>query len=328
MRVRAAEERLEILHRQGHVGGGVYRSLGQEAGAVGAAYALRRRSDGTGDVLAQTIRATGALFLFGGTPLEYFRQYTARGTGPTEGKEANVHFTDFDRGFVGPVSPLGTMVGVMAGITLSFRMRGEDRVGAVFYGDGASSTGAWHEGLNFAAVRRCPMILLVEANQWAFSTPTARQTRIDSFVERAPAYGIHGDSVDGTDVLEVYEAVRAAGRRAREGGGTQLVELRYYRRLGHAQHDPQDYVDPEELRRWEARDPIDRYRRHLLEGGHATEAQLDDRTERIRREMHDAAEQAVHEPAPPAESALGGVYTDAEARAPWTRAGAEAVRRV
>jgi len=328
VRVRAAEERLEILHRQGHVGGGVYRSLGQEAGAVGAAYALRRRSDGTGDVLAQTIRATGALFLFGGTPLEYFRQYTARGTGPTEGKEANVHFTDFDRGFVGPVSPLGTMVGVMAGITLSFRMRGEDRVGAVFYGDGASSTGAWHEGLNFAAVRRCPMILLVEANQWAFSTPTARQTRIDSFVERAPAYGIHGDSVDGTDVLEVYEAVRAAGRRAREGGGTQLVELRYYRRLGHAQHDPQDYVDPEELRRWEARDPIDRYRRHLLEGGHATEAQLDDRTERIRREMHDAAEQAVHEPAPPAESALGGVYTDAEARAPWTRAGAEAVRRV
>lgn len=319
VRVRLAEERLELLHRQGHVGGGVYRSLGQEAGAVGAAYALRRRTDGTGDMLAQTIRAAGALFLFGGTPLEYFRQYTARGTGPTGGKEANVHFTDFRRGFVGPVSPLGTMVEVMAGITLSFRIRGEDRVGIVFYGDGATSTGAWHEGLNLAAVQRCPMILVVEANQWAFSTPTARQTRVDSFVEKAPAYGVPGVSVDGNDVLAVYEAVREAAARSREGGGTQLVELRYFRRLGHAQHDPQDYVDPDELRTWEERDPLTRYRTLLLEREVAAEAELDERVGAIGQEIQEAASRAVSEPPPDPRTALGDVYTDVSIPDPWTR---------
>jgi pyruvate dehydrogenase E1 component alpha subunit/2-oxoisovalerate dehydrogenase E1 component alpha subunit len=305
----------------------VYRSLGQEAGAVGAAYALRRRTDGTGDVLAQTIRATGALFLFGGTPLEYFRQYTARGTGPTFGKEANVHFTDYDRGFVGPVSPLGTMVEIMAGITLSFRLRGEDRVGMVFYGDGASSTGAWHEGLNFAAVQRCPMILMVEANQWAFSTPTSRQTRVESFVEKAPAYGVTGVSVDGTDVLEVHDAVRTAAERARSGDGTQLVELRYFRRLGHAQHDPQDYVDPATIRAWEEKDPVDRYVAHVVSRGWASEEELVERRARIHEEIREAAQQAVGEPGPEPAAALEGVYTDVEVPAPWTRA-AGAVRRV
>ena len=123
---RAAEERLETLQKQGHVTGGLYRSLGQEAGAVGAAFALRRRDDGTGDFLAPTIRAAGALFLFGGELIDFFRQYMARGTSPTRGREANVHWFDFQKGFVGPVSPLGTMIEVMAGITLSFRLRGED----------------------------------------------------------------------------------------------------------------------------------------------------------------------------------------------------------
>ena len=175
---RAAEERLELLQKQGHVTGGLYRSLGQEAGAVGAATALRRRADGTGDFLAPTVRAAGALFAFGGEPVDFFRQYMARATGPTKGRDANVHWVDYQKGFVGPVSPLGIMLEVMAGITLSFNLRGEDRVGMVFYGDGASSTGAWHEGLNFAAVQRCPLILMVEANEWAFSSPTAKNTRV------------------------------------------------------------------------------------------------------------------------------------------------------
>ncbi|MBW3534208.1 MAG: thiamine pyrophosphate-dependent dehydrogenase E1 component subunit alpha [Gemmatimonadetes bacterium] len=316
---RAAEERLEILLRQGHVKGGVYRSLGQEAGAVGAAFPLRRRTDGTGDVLAQTIRATGAVFLFGGTPLEYFRQYLARATSPTGGREANVHWTDFQRGLVGPVSPLGTMVEVMAGITLSFRMRGEDRVGMVFYGDGASSTGAWHESLNFAAVQRCPLILMVEHNQWAFSTPTTKQTRVESFTEKAPGYGIGAESVDGTDVLAVYEAVGRAAEAARGGEGTRMVELRYYRRKGHAQHDAQEYVDPQELAKWEARDPIDQFRRRMLEEGWATEDEIAALEEEALRVVGEAADQAIEEPAPRAEEALENVYADVRTPVPWTR---------
>lgn len=319
VRAREAEERLETLHRQGHVGGGVYRSLGQEAGSVGAAWALRRRTDGTGDVLAQTVRATGAVFLFGGTPLEFFRQYLARRTGPTGGKEANVHWTDFDRGLLGPVSPLGTMVTVMAGVTLSFRMRGEPRVGAVFYGDGASSTGAWHEGLGVAAARRCPLILLVEANRWAFSTPTRKQTRVESFADKAVAYGIRGASVDGNDVLATYEAVRAAAARARGGEGPELVELRTYRRKGHAQHDDQGYVDPTELRKWEEKDPVDRYRGRLLAAGLADAEELNARRAAIRKEMRFAAEQAVAEPVPEGVAALERVYTNVRTPRPWTR---------
>ena len=207
----------------------------------------------------------------------------------------------------------------MAGITLSFRLRGEDRVGAVFYGDGASSTGAWHEGLGVAAAERCPLILMVEANRWAFSTPTEKQTRVGSFTEKAAAYGVEADSVDGTDVLAVYDAVREAAARARAGGGPQMVELRYYRRLGHAQHDPQDYVDPEELSAWAERDPIRRFTEWLAREGHADPDALETRRKAVHEEIHQAAEQAVREPRPEGPSALDDVYVGLTVEAPWTR---------
>lgn len=319
VRARAAEERLEVLFKQGHIGGGLYRSLGQEGASVGAAFALRRRQDGSGDVIAHTIRDTGALFLFGGTPGEYFRQYLARGTSPTRGKEANVHWTDLQRGFVGPVSPLGTMVGVMAGMTLSFKIRGQDRVGMVFYGDGASSTGAWHEGLNFAAVQECPMVLVVTANGYAFSTPTRKQTRASSFSLRAQGYGIAGESVDGNDVLAVHEAARRSVERARNGGGVTLLELRTYRRKGHAQHDPQEYVPRGEIRVWEARDPVSRFRERILKEEGINRETLQTVEAEAEVEMREEAERALADPFPPGEEALDGVYTDTHVAPHWTR---------
>lgn len=319
VRARAAEERLEVLFRQGHIGGGLYRSLGQEGASVGAAYALRRRADASGDVIAHTIRDTGALFLFGGTPGEYFRQYLARGTSPTRGREANVHWTDFRRGFVGPVSPLGTMVGVMAGITLAFKIRGDPRVGMVFYGDGASSTGAWHEGVNLAGTLGCPMIVVVTANGYAFSTPTWKQTRAAAFSLKALAYGVAGESVDGNDVLAVYEAAHRSVDRARDGRGVTLLELRTYRRKGHAQHDPQDYVPPEEIRAWEARDPVLLFRGRLLREGWAGEDELERLEEAAEAEMREEAEKAVEEPYPSGEETLEGVYTDLPTQPHWTR---------
>ena len=317
---RAAEERLDVLQRQGHLNGGLYRSLGQEAGAVGAAYALRRRSDGTGDFLVPTVRAAGALFVFGAELVDFFRQNLARGTGPTRGREGKMYWVDLSKGFVGPVSPLGTMLGVMAGITLSFRLRGEERVGMVFYGDGAASTGAWHEGLNFAAVQQCPLLLIVESNQWAFSTPTAKNTRVSSFTEKASGYGIAAEAVDGTDVLAVFDAVRRAAALARAGNGVRMVELRYFRRLGHAQHDPQEYVDPEVISEWEGRDPIDLFRGRMLFNDWATEEELNrlevDAFERCRV----AAERAMAEPLPPRPHAVDHVYSDVALPHPWTRA--------
>jgi len=317
---RAAEERLEMLHEQGHVVGDLYRSLGQEAGAVGAAFALRRRTDGTGDILAPTIRATGALFLFGGELLDFFRQNMGRATSPTRGRETTVHWFDFEKGFVGPVSPLGTMVEVMAGITMSFRLRGEERIGLVFCGDGESSTGAWHEGLNFAAAQRCPMILVVEHNQWAFSTPTAQNTRVNSFIEKGPGYGIGSESVDGTDVLSVFDVVRRAATRVRSGQGTRMVELRYFRRKGHVDHDSQEYVEPAVIAEWEKKDPITLYRARMIENDWASDEELvaieAEEFERCRA----AAEQAVGEALPEASDAVLDVYTGADAPRPWTRA--------
>lgn len=316
---RSAEERLEVLQRQGRIEGGLYRSLGQEAIGVGTAYALRRRSDGTGDVLGHSIRNVGALFLFGASPEDYFRQYMARGTAPTGGRDGNVHWSDFERGLVGPVSPLGTMVGVLAGVTLSFRMRGEDRVGLVYYGDGATSTGAWHEGMNFAAVRRCPLIVVVEANRYAFSTPTWKQTAAASFADKATGYGIPGRSVDGNDVLAVYEATREAARHARAGDGPYLLELRTYRRKGHAQHDNQEYVPDGEIEAWEERDPIDRLRCRILENEWATVERLDEVEDEVAERVARAAETVVEEPPPVPESALERVYPEGPVATPWTR---------
>ena len=192
-------------------------------------------------------------------------------------------------------------------------------MGLVFCGDGATSTGAWHEGLNFAAAQRCPMVLMVEANQWAFSTPTRKNTRVESFTQKASGYGLHAESVDGTDVLDVYEGTKRAVDRARAGEGAGMVEMRYYRRKGHAQHDNQEYVDPAELKAWEDRDPIKRFAERLLSEGWATQDRLDALCASAEDEIRFADEQAVGEPTPEGVHALDAVYTARRAETPWTR---------
>src|SRR5687768_4304918 len=207
---RALEERLVTLFRQSKVVGGLFRSLGQEGESVASAYALRRRTDGSGDVLSPLIRNLGSMLVMGAKPVEVIRQYMAKGDSPTGGKELNIHFADYQRGFIGQISPLGDMVPVLAGVTLTFKQRAQDRVGMVYVGDGTTSTGAFHEGVNFAAVQRCPLVVIVENNQFAYSTPTRLQTAAASFVDKAPGYGIAGVQVDGNDVLAVYGAGREA----------------------------------------------------------------------------------------------------------------------
>src|SRR5450755_1933664 len=170
---RSLEERLVNLYRQTKVVGGLFRSLGQEADAVGSAFALDRTK---GDILSPLIRNLGSMLVQGAQPLEIIRQYMAKGDSPTRGRELNIHFGDTVRGFVGQISHLGDMILVMAGVTLSFKLRGEKRVGMVYVGDGATSTGAFHEGINFAAVQRCPLVVVIENNGYAYSTPTSKQT--------------------------------------------------------------------------------------------------------------------------------------------------------
>ncbi|HEY6059326.1 MAG TPA: thiamine pyrophosphate-dependent enzyme, partial [Gemmatimonadales bacterium] len=183
---RVLEERLVALYRQSKVIGGLFRSLGQEGEAVAAAYALERGRHR--DILSPLIRNLGALLVMGARPIEILRQYMAKAESPTGGRELNLHFNDLEKGYLGQISHLGDMVPVMAGITLTFKMRGEPRIGLVFVGDGATSTGAFHEGLNFAAVQRCPLVVIGEYNHWAYSTPPEKQFAVQDLADKAKGY--------------------------------------------------------------------------------------------------------------------------------------------
>jgi len=304
---RTLEERLTALYRQTKVVGGLFRSLGQEACAVGSAFALERR-----DVMAPLIRNLGSMLVKGAEPVEILRQYMAKGDSPTRGRELNIHFGDVvERNFIGQISHLGDMVPVMAGVTLTFRMRGEDRVGLVYVGDGATSTGAFHEGVNFAAVQRCPLVVVIENNGYAYSTPTSRQCAAERLIDKARGYGVFGMRADGNDVLEVYRATRDAVERARGGGGVSMLEFMTYRRKGHAEHDSQSYVPDGEVERWErTNDPIDRYARRLIvEFGFPT-ADVGAIDDEVRLTVDAATEIAEQSPVCDGPDALRGVYAD------------------
>jgi len=316
---RSLEERLVNLYRQTKVVGGLFRSLGQEADAVGSAYALDRSK---GDVLSPLIRNLGSMLVQGAKPNEIIKQYMAKGDSPTRGRELNIHYGDLVRGFIGQISHLGDMVPVMAGVTLAFKMRKEDRVGLVYVGDGATSTGAFHEGINFAAVQRCPLVVIVENNGYAYSTPLTKQTAAKQLVDKAIGYGIAGEQADGNDVIATYEVTKRAVDRARSGGGVTLIELITYRRKGHAEHDNQSYVPPGEIDRWATEnDPIDRYVKVLLDEGF-DKAALDAIDARVKEEIDRATDEAESSPMPDPTDALTGVYADPPAVVPlWFRAG-------
>jgi len=316
---RQVEQALANLYRQNKILGGLYRSLGQEATAVGSAFALRRATDGTGDVVAPAIRNLGALFVMGAAPVDVMMQYMAKAGSPTRGREQNLHFTDLDRGWIGLISHLGIMIEVMSGVALSFRLRGTDRVALTWTGDGAASTGAFHEGFNLAAVQRAPLVVIVENNGYAYSTPTRRQTAAESFVVRAPAYGVYADECDGNDVLAVYEMTRKAVAHARSGRGAALLEVKTYRRLGHAEHDDQRYVPPGELEAWQARDPITSFEEGAVSAGWLQERDLERVRTKVLKEVDAARETAEASPLPGAEEALAETLGGEHARLPWTR---------
>ncbi len=303
---RTLEERLTALYKQSKVIGGLFRSLGQEGESVASAYALERGRHK--DFLSPLIRNLGSLLVMGAEPIQILRQYMAKDQSPTRGRELNVHFGDLERGYLGQISHLGDMVPVMAGVTLTFKLRGEARVGLVYVGDGATSTGAFHEGINFAAVQKCPLVVIGEYNHWAYSTPPEKQFAVKDLADRVKGYGVPAVTVDGNDVIAVYEATKYAVNRARAGKGVHFIEVKTYRRKGHAEHDDQHYVPAPELAEWAKNDPVDRFAGRLLESGWAAEADLKDIDDDVKDEIDRATDACVNEPLPPPESALDAVY--------------------
>src|ERR1700727_319230 len=235
---RQLEERMVRLFRQNKIVGGLYSSLGQEAVSVGTCYALEKK-----DWIAPMIRNIEALLVKGVPPRDIFTQHMAKYTSPTQGKDGTSHFGDLKvRHIVSPISMLGDLIPVMTGVAMAGRYLGQKIVAMTWIGDGGSSTGVFHEGLNFAATQKAPFVLILENNGWAYSTPVKRQVPVKDLADRAKSYGIASYIVDGNDVVAVYTTTKEAVDRARAGEGPILIEAKSMRIRGHAQHDPAENV--------------------------------------------------------------------------------------
>src|SRR3989449_9816190 len=215
---RTLEERLTALYRQSKVVGGLFRSLGQEGESVGSAYALDRGRNR--DFLSPLIRNLGSMLVMGAEPVQILRQYMAKAESPTRGRELNIHFGDLERGYLGQISHRGDMIPVMAGVALTFKLRAEPRVALVYIGDGGMSTRTFHQGINFAAVQRLPLVVIAEYNCWAYSTPPAKQFATAHLADRVRGYGVPAATADGNDGLAGDEATALAAGVAdpRQGG--------------------------------------------------------------------------------------------------------------
>lgn len=292
------------LKRQAKLTGGVFTSLGQEATAVGTAFALEEQ-----DFIAPLIRDIGACFVKGILPRTILAQYLGKANAPSRAADVQFHFADLEKGFVGPISHLGDMIPVMTGVLLAARMKKESRVAAAYIGEGASSTGAFHEGVNFAAVQKLPLITIIENNGYAYSTPTRNQCAAANFVDKAVGYGILGLQVDGNDIVDCYETMKRAVEHARTGGGAVLIEALTYRRKGHAEHDNQSYVPAGEIDFWaQNNDPVNRFEKFLTDEKIASNRELKSVAAEIEKYLQAELEVADAAPNPAPESAAYDVF--------------------
>jgi TPP-dependent pyruvate/acetoin dehydrogenase alpha subunit len=304
---RRMETALENLYKQGKVVGGVYFGLGQEGCSCASAYAL-----GKDDWMGPMIRNQGALLVRGFAPRDIMMQYMAKSGSPTRGRDTTSHFGDLGRrNVVAPISMLGDLIPVLAGVALGARLQGKNIATMTWIGDGGQSTGVTYEGLNFAAVQNLGLVLIVENNLWGYSTPSDMQFRVKDLAERAIAYGIPGVIVDGTDACQVYDACHEACERARRGEGPTLIEAKMMRMKGHAIHDAADYVPKPLFEYWRKRDPITRLEDYLLSKKKWLTADENAKlVADVERQLEGEREFAVNSPMPGPESAEGGVYCE------------------
>jgi TPP-dependent pyruvate/acetoin dehydrogenase alpha subunit len=304
---RKMETALENLYKQGKVVGGVYFGLGQEACSCASAYALEKD-----DWLGPMIRNQGSMLVRGFSPRDIMMQYMAKAGSPTRGRDASSHFGDIkERNVVSPISTLGDLIPVLAGVALGARLQGRNIAVMTYIGDGGQSTGVTYEGVNFAAVQNLGLVLLMESNVWAYSTPSDMQFRVKDLAERAIAYGILGVIVDGTDACQVYDAAHEACERARRGEGPTLIEAKMMRMKGHAIHDAAEYVPKPLFDFWRKRDPIARFENYLLNMKKwLSPAENRELITDVDRQLESDREFAVASPMPEPESAAGGVYCE------------------
>lgn len=302
--MRELEDRIELkLYRQGKIVGGCYTGRGQEAIPVGSAILT-----GPDDYIAPSHRDMGAFLIRGITPREILAQYLGRVGGPTGGRDGNMHMGCARRHVLPIISSIGASIPVATGIALAMKYRGERSVVFNYWGDGATSRGDWHEGLNFAAVQKLPIVFFCNNNLYAYSTPIEKQMPVENVADRAPSYGMPAEIVDGNDVLAIHEAAARGAAHARSGDGPYLIECKTFRMSGHSAHDPADYV-PDYLRtEWSRKDPILRLQKYMVERDWATEADFKKVRGEILSEIDEAVEWALAQPYPDAATVTDNVY--------------------
>jgi TPP-dependent pyruvate/acetoin dehydrogenase alpha subunit len=302
--MREVEDRIERkLYRQGKVVGGVYVGRGQEAIPVGSA--LVAQAD---DVLFPSHRDMAVFFVRGVSARRVLAQYMGRVGGVTRGRDGNMHMGDMSAGVVSLISALAATVPVAAGVALAMRYKGINGVAFSYFGDGATSRGDWHEGVNFASVQKLPVVFICNNNQYAYSTPLNLQMACTNVADRGPAYNMPAEIVDGNDVLAVHEATVRAVAHARGGAGPYLLECKTFRMTGHSAHDAAHYVPKGLFEEWGKLDPIVRLEKRMLDERWAVQAEIDEVRAAIAREVDDAVAWAEQSPYPDAATLLDGVY--------------------
>ncbi len=303
---RRMEAVLESMYKQSLVIGELYQSLGQEACSVATAYALDKD-----DWLGPMIRNQGSMIVKGYQPRATMMQYMGKGDSPTKGRDSGSHYGDPKTlNVVAPISHLGDSIGVLAGVALGARLQGKHVACLGYIGDGGQSTGPTYEGFNFAAVQHLGVVLVVEHNSWAYSTPVELQFACKDLADRAIGYGVPGVIVDGTDANQVYDAAHEAVQRAHRGEGASIIEAKFMRMKSHAMHDSAHYVPAKVKEYWKRRDPIARMEQYLKEAGWMTEARIAEMHAEVERFINEERAVAEAAPMPGPEDAGTDVYFD------------------
>lgn len=303
MLIRQFEERVKYLFLEGIMPGTIHQYSGQEAIAVGVCSALD-----AGDVITSTHRPHGHALARGLSVESVLHELFGKSTGCCRGKGGSMHIGDLDKGMVPAIAIVGSGVPIATGLAFAFKMKKEPRVAACFMGDGAVNEGAFHEGVNMGAVWSLPVVYVIENNLYSASTPIFEMVRLNKLADRAAGYGIPGLTIDGNDVLTVYDTAHAAIDRARRGEGPTLIECMTYRITGHSRRDPCNYQPEEERKHALENEPIRRFSSYLLREEVASEAALEAIRRDIGTEIERAVKSALTLPDPAPEEALEDLY--------------------
>lgn len=301
--IRDFELEVDRLFKANLIWGTCHLSVGQEASAVGAISALDEK-----DMITSTHRGHGHCIAKGGELPQMFAELLGKETGYCRGRGGSMHIADLEMGNLGANGIVGGGIPIATGAALASKLKKDGKVTLCFFGDGATSQGAFHEAVNLAAVKKLPVVFVCENNQYGMSVPFKKASAAKNAADRATAYNIPGIIVDGNDIEAVYKVVKEAVDRSRNGEGPSLIEAKTYRWLGHSKSDPRVYRTRQEEEEWKQKCPIKRYRQKLINEGTATEEELAKIQEAVEKAIQEALEYALNSPEPKIEEIMDGVY--------------------